>query len=540
MQAASGYWIKALLNYLDHPFVNQLLGAIDHGVHLSYSGPLHSHSRFRHIKNLPMDDRGNAHIQSRVMLRVQEGRLLEVDPQQLGLLPSVNDGIATHFTTIRYASLTAVLEFVRDNQGCHLWKSNLTDAFWHVVTTLDDACLLGFTFDGRFYMETGLTFGGQSSPWLFNLFAEALHWVLQSMTHHPVDHYLDDFFGAVLAAGNPGQPLHALALACSALGLQLAPQKTFWNHTKSEILGIEHKSSDGGGPPSTLGPVTPYGSPRCSWLTTYIWRGLAESSRKRSAGVPDCYRAFVHLRFGPSTPLFPALDLFLTEWACDMARTRLFHSIKHELDALQSWHVDLGFNLHGFSHGWLEQAVRDIKRTHGLRPAASKLPITLPLLRAILEQLRTMPLGAWDRQVIAAAFAVSFACFLQCSEVTWNQPSPAQLLLVGWSAHMPCSASSVLPSVGPTLLSSGCMMGTDPSLDRPSSSTFARYSLASGSTRLSMQGTPFVEERPLGWCRRAPTRTPSSFSVGGTQTAIADTLTVWQLSDARWLLLPST
>ncbi|SPC61266.1 uncharacterized protein UHOD_11259 [Ustilago sp. UG-2017b] len=239
LQAASGYWTKALLNYPDRPFVNQLLGAIDHGVHLGYSGPLRSHSRFRRIKNLPMDDRGNTHIRSEVTLRVQEGRLLEVDPQQLGLLPSVNDGIATHFTTIRYASLTTVLEFVWDNQGSRLWKSNLTDAFRHVVTTLDDACLLGFTFDGRFYMETGLTFGGRSSPWLFNLFAEALHWILQSMTHHPVDHYLDDFFGAVPAAGNPGQPLHALALACSALGLQLAPQKTFWNHTKLEILGIE-------------------------------------------------------------------------------------------------------------------------------------------------------------------------------------------------------------------------------------------------------------------------------------------------------------
>ncbi|SAM75303.1 uncharacterized protein UBRO_20022 [Ustilago bromivora] len=119
-----------------------------------------------------------------------------------------------------------------------------------------------------------------------------------------------------------------------------------------------------------------------------------------------------------------------------MAWTRPFHSIKHELNALQSWHVDLSFNLDGFSHGWLEQAVRGIKHAHGLQPAASKLPITLPLLRAILEQLQTMPLGAWDRQVIAAAFAVSFACFLRCSEVTWNQPSPAQLLVgsVMWQA----------------------------------------------------------------------------------------------------------
>ncbi|SYW80270.1 uncharacterized protein UBRO2_03538 [Ustilago bromivora] len=88
MQAASGNWTKALLNYLDHPFVNQLLGAIDHGVHLGYSGPLYSGpSTIFLTPALPC-------------------------PQQL---LSVNDGVATHFTTIRYASLTAVLEFVQDN-----------------------------------------------------------------------------------------------------------------------------------------------------------------------------------------------------------------------------------------------------------------------------------------------------------------------------------------------------------------------------------------------------------------------------------------
>ena len=41
------------------------------------------------------------------------------------------------------------------------------------------------------------------------------------------------------ASTDPGQPLHVLALACSALGLQLALQKTFWDTTKLEILGIQ-------------------------------------------------------------------------------------------------------------------------------------------------------------------------------------------------------------------------------------------------------------------------------------------------------------
>ena len=120
-----------------------------------------------------------------------------------------------------------------------------------------------------------------------------------------------------------------------------------------------------------------------------------------------------------------------------MARSKPYHSVKHELDALRSWHVDLGLSLDGFSQGRLERAVRGIKRSLGLRPATSKLPITLPLLRAILEALpRSSSLSAWDRQVVAAAFAISFACFLRCGEVTWDAANPTSLLVgsITWHA----------------------------------------------------------------------------------------------------------
>ena len=111
--------------------------------------------------------------------------------------------------------------------------------------------------------------------------------------------------------------------------------------------------------------------------------------------------------------------------------------------------------------------------------------------------------------------------------------------LVEWNAHTLRSVSSAPPSVGLMPLSLGCMMATSCSHDRPSSSTFAWLSLDSGWTHPNMQDTLFVKEQPLGWHHRAPTRTPSSFSADGTQTAIADMLTVQQLSGAQWLLPPS-
>ncbi|SPO22535.1 uncharacterized protein UTRI_01213 [Ustilago trichophora] len=672
IQASVDAWQVALADYPDRAFVDQLLGAIRHGILIGYSGPLRHSSRFGTVKNLPMDAVGAAHVRAELAARLEEGRIVTVEPHTCrlvcspvgtvpkprstklrtihhlshprrpvtGQLPAVNDGIAPHFTAIRYATLAPILSFVRDNPGCRLWKSDLTDAFRHIVTASDDARLLGLSFDGLYYMETGLTFGGRSAPWLFNLFAESLHWVVQSTTNHPVEHYLDDFFGVTPSSAAAGLPLHALALACRAFGLQLAPSKTSWNQTRLEILGIEvntiqqtvgitverrqrildainhllsrqsarlldwqriagllqfvtqvvpqgkaflrrlydtskaahrqplnlrricrpaaaelrwwratlqswpghsllqpsplvvehvwtdaskrgygahwglmtspsavwckevpkrHRGKDirfhealavldalrtfsplwdgprlvvihvdntnveyglrsgrsrdpltqtllpfskGSSAPLPSGtrhapPLSFVAATGCSTAAAaFIWRGLAESSRRRSSGVPGRYAAFIARRFGHNATAYPASDLYLTEWVCDMARSKPYHSVKHELDALRSWHVDLGLSLDGFGQGRLERAVRGIKRTLGLRPAASKLPITLPLLRAILEELpRSSALTPWDRQVVAAAFAVSFACFLRCGEVTWDAANPTNLLVGSVTWH---------------------------------------------------------------------------------------------------------
>ncbi|SYW81879.1 uncharacterized protein UHO2_00383 [Ustilago hordei] len=563
MQASLAHWRQALQNYPDHLFVTQLLGAIRHGVNLGYSSPLRNTPRFCTIWNLPMDSQSKLHLQHKLETHLQEGRLVAVDPTQ-----------------------------------SHL--SDLADAFRHVVTTLDDAWLLGFTFNGQHYMEMGLTFGGRSSRWLFNLFAEALHWVLQSTTHHPVEHYLDDFFGAVPVASNPCQPLHSLTIACSALGLCLVPQKTFWDTTKLEVLGIEvdtvwqcigitpkrrqrildaitmllaqrsahlidwqhiagllqfvsqvvlhgraylrrlyDTSKTAHHHPFSLFRISQPAAAELRWWKTtlrawpgysllqpsplvvkHIWTDASKCSygahqdlmQSPSAAlswevpcrhcmkdirflealaVLEALRAFsthwtgprlvvLHIdntnvefglhtgrsrdplmqtilcaifglcfqchntlhpsfiwsHFGPGVPPFPATDLFLTEWVCDMAQTHSFHSLKHELDALCSWHVDLGFPLEAFSHGCLEHVVHGIKHTHGLCPTASKHPITLPLLWALLQQLPpSASLGAWDWQVVAVAFCISFACFLHCGEVTWDLTSPTQLLVHSITWH---------------------------------------------------------------------------------------------------------
>ncbi len=53
--------------------------------------------------------------------------------------------------------------------------------------------LLGFRWEGRYYKETCLSFGLATAPLIFNVFAEALHWIIASFLRWELCHYLDSF-----------------------------------------------------------------------------------------------------------------------------------------------------------------------------------------------------------------------------------------------------------------------------------------------------------------------------------------------------------
>ncbi|SPC64150.1 uncharacterized protein UHOD_11689 [Ustilago sp. UG-2017b] len=272
MQDCADNWYRLLRRYPSGTFQRQLLGMIRHGCLLGYDGPLRNAKRS--ARNLPIPAEGHTHIRRELDARLREGHLTIIPPgtalveSPIGVvpkprstklqtihhlshprkpngttLPSVNAGISPSFVRIRYENLDALLSFVSKNPGCLLWKGDLEDTFCHVVTATPDAHLLGFSYDGVRYRENALTFGSSSSPWLFNLVAEFLHWVVAACLppDWPVGHYLDDTFGAVPASDttNTLWPVHVLALTAAALGLRLSPKKTFSNTTKLEILGIE-------------------------------------------------------------------------------------------------------------------------------------------------------------------------------------------------------------------------------------------------------------------------------------------------------------
>jgi hypothetical protein len=114
---------------------------------------------------------------------------------------STNDGIPLPARAIEYICLSDVYAMVRQaGKGCILLKKDIKDAFRNIPVAPSQQWLLGFMWKGKYYQERCLPFGLATAPFIFNLFAEAFHWILQSYLRiQHILHYLDDFIFALPA-----------------------------------------------------------------------------------------------------------------------------------------------------------------------------------------------------------------------------------------------------------------------------------------------------------------------------------------------------
>jgi len=65
------------------------------------------------------------------------------------------------------------------NQGeSLLTKLDLKDVYRHIPICSMDWNIQGFHWLGKFYYPVILMFGGKSAPSIFNLFMEALYWIV--------------------------------------------------------------------------------------------------------------------------------------------------------------------------------------------------------------------------------------------------------------------------------------------------------------------------------------------------------------------------
>jgi hypothetical protein len=213
------HWQRLLQHYPDPSFVPNLVGIATYGARIGYMGPPHTIHAENHASAL----RISTELADNVKQELQAGRIKIVTTfpsafvvSPLGAAPkmahevqtgwrrihdlsfpngsSVNDGIPSEFGSLVYQILDdAIALIAKHGKGVKLHKRDLKDAFRKIPVSPYDYWLLLFTWDGVTYVDIFLPFGLRTAPFLFNMFAEGLHWILEYLFNQSLVHYLDDF-----------------------------------------------------------------------------------------------------------------------------------------------------------------------------------------------------------------------------------------------------------------------------------------------------------------------------------------------------------
>jgi hypothetical protein len=152
---------------------------------------------------------------------------------------SVNDGIPKEFGAIAYESLGKAISLIaKAGPGAILMKRDLKSAFRHIPVSPLDYWLLIFAWNAVFYIDMFLPFGLRTAPRIFNLFAEALHWVFEEVSKWIVTHYLDDFLFIFPPDTEIGKIASQYDTVLATMGFMSAVEKNMNGHVVTH-LGFE-------------------------------------------------------------------------------------------------------------------------------------------------------------------------------------------------------------------------------------------------------------------------------------------------------------
>jgi hypothetical protein len=254
---------ETLLSSYPGALPHSITGILKYGVLLGYEGPekLSLSQNLLSARLNPQTITGQ--LQSDLIL----SRVIHTTPDPpfisspLGLVPKSNGGfrrihhlsfpnngsvnffIPENYSTLLYTTLHDIYEKIRKaGRNCIILKKDIKDAFRNIPVATTSQWLLGFKWEGQYYKETCLPFGLATAPFLFNLFAEAFHWILQSWLPLDLEHYLDDFIFTVPQSLATPRFLSNINtdfnLLTQALGLPMNTDKDRGG-TKVVILGVE-------------------------------------------------------------------------------------------------------------------------------------------------------------------------------------------------------------------------------------------------------------------------------------------------------------
>lgn len=141
---------------------------------------------------------------------------------------SMNDGIPEELCSVRYTSFDQPVWVVRaKGRGTELAKCDIKLAFRLLPVHPRDFELLGFYFEGSFYMDRALHMGCSVSCAAFEAFSSFLEWALQRRIGlDGVVHYLDGFLFVERGSGCCKALMDDFQDVVEELGVPLAHEKT--------------------------------------------------------------------------------------------------------------------------------------------------------------------------------------------------------------------------------------------------------------------------------------------------------------------------
>lgn len=153
---------------------------------------------------------------------------------------SVNDFIPHEFSTVRYATVQDAIAFIKKSPTIiFLGKVDIESAFRIIPVSPLDRPLLGFQWQGLFYMDAVLPMGCSSSCSIFEAFSSALEWVAkQKLGISGMVHVVDDFLILSESYDKCAADMEVFVELCDRLGVPLAHGKTQGPSTTLPFLGI--------------------------------------------------------------------------------------------------------------------------------------------------------------------------------------------------------------------------------------------------------------------------------------------------------------
>ena len=154
---------------------------------------------------------------------------------------SVNDGIDKNEFPTEYTHFDKATDMVRRlGKGCKLTKIDIKHAYRILPVRMEDWPLLVYQWEGQYYVDLVLPFGGRSSSSIFTSFADLINWILTNKRNLNSIHYSDDYLlASPPAPSNQAQEdLQSFKSTFHSLRVPIAEDKLIGPTTCLTFIGI--------------------------------------------------------------------------------------------------------------------------------------------------------------------------------------------------------------------------------------------------------------------------------------------------------------